>query len=231
MKTVLVTGANRGLGLGFVRSYLADGWSVLGAARTPGRSAELLALEAEYGTRLVPVELDVTSEASVSHLLTVLSARGVALDVVINNAGVSVDEGLGHWTAASFETSFLVNAIGPALVAQAVVPFMNAGSRLIMISSGVGSSELNINPCAGLDAYAMSKAALNILTRRLASKLSARGIAVIALNPGWVRTDMGGGEAPASVSEAIEAMTAMIESVAPSASGRFIGEDGVPLPW
>lgn len=231
MKTVLVTGVNRGLGLGFVRSYLAAGWSVLGTARTPGRSADLGALEAQYGARLVLIELDVTSEASVAQLVGVLNARAGALDLVINNAGVSVDEGLGDWTVAGFETSFLVNAVGPALVAQAAAPFMQAGSRLIMLSSGVGSSELNINPLVGLDAYAMSKAALNILTRRLASKLSARGITVIALNPGWVRTDMGGGEAPASVSEAIEAMTAMIESVALSDSGGFFGADGGSLPW
>lgn len=231
MRTVLVTGSTRGLGLAFVRSHLGRGDRVLAAARAPGHSPALAELAVEFGELLVPIELDVSRESSVTQLAERL--RGVVdrLDLVINNAGVSVEEEFGAWTTATFDDTFRVNATGPALVAQAVVPFMPEGSTLVNITSGMGSLELAPNPENGLDAYAMSRAAVNLLTRRLAAKVRPRGITVVALNPGWVRTDMGGAQAPTSIDEAITAMTATIDRLTPESSGGLLEADGQPLPW
>ena len=186
-------------------------------------------LEADHGDRLVSVQLDVASEQSIKSMAAEL--KGFELDIVINNAGVSVEEDFGNWTPAGFEANLKINATGPALVAQALTPLMKSGSRLVNMSSGMGSLALNINPENGLDGYAMSKAALNILTRRLASKLEPRGITVISIVPGWVRTDMGGDEAPITVDESVGAMAQVIDRLTPQQTGRFLAATGQEMPW
>jgi len=229
MKTILITGSNRGIGLGLVRHYLQSGWQVVAASREPGKSGDLRALEKEHGNRLVLVKLDVASEQSILDLAPELN--GLELDIVINNAGVLMDENLGQWTSAAFTTCLAVNVTGPALVAQALVPLMKPGSKLINISSGLGSLELNINPADGMDVYAMSKAALNMLTRRLAAKLEPRGITVISISPGWVKTDMGGDEAPVMVEDSVSAITGVFEGLTLEHSGRFFASHGEQTPW
>lgn len=229
-QTVLVTGASRGLGLGFVAHYLGHGAVVLAAARDPQVPA-LDELSRQFPDRVVPVELDVTSERSLRDLGRLVADRGVEVDLVINNAGVSVDQGLGQWTADTFAETLHVNAIGPAMVTQALVAHMRPGSVIVMVTSGMGSLELAINAEGGLDAYAMSRAALNMLTRRLAVKLAPSQISVLAVNPGWVRTDMGGAQAPLSVAQAIDAMTSVIAQTASGDSGSVLDSDGRRLPW
>ena len=229
MKTILITGSNRGIGLGLVRHYLKSGWQVFAASREPGKSGDLRALEKEHGDRLVSVKLDVASEQSIFDLA--LALNDLKLDIVINNAGVAMDENLGQWTSAAFSTCLAVNVTGPALIAQVLVPLMKPGSKLINMSSGLGSLDLNINPETGMDAYAMSKAALNMLTRRLAAKLESRGITVISISPGWVKTDMGGDEAPVLVEDSVNAMTGVFEGLTLEHSGRFFASHGEPTPW
>ena len=227
MKTILITGANRGIGRGLARHYLARGWKVLGTARAPAESFQ--SLETEFPSRFFPVELDVADESSVSRLAE--NCAGHTLDRVVCNAGISPDENLGSWTAAVFEKSFAVNAAGPALVAQALLPLMNEGAKLVNMSSGMGSIEININPEGGLDAYAMSKAALNMLSHRLAEKLRPENITVVAMSPGWVQTEMGGPEAPTPVEEAVPVIATTIEGFSMEHSGGFFSETGEPLPW
>lgn len=229
-RTVLVTGASRGLGLGFVAHYLRQGAVVLAAARDP-HVPTLDQMSQRFPGRVIPIELDVTSERSIRDLGQCLAERETMVDLLINNAGISVDEELGQWTAHTFAETFHVNAIGPAVVTKVLLPYMRADSLIVMITSGMGSLELAINAEGGLDAYAMSRAALNMLTRRLAVKLAPRQISVIGVNPGWVRTDMGGAQAPLSVEQAIGAMTSVVAGTAPSDSGYVFEHDGRRLPW
>lgn len=229
MKTVLITGANRGLGLGFTRHYLEAGHRVYAAARNPAQCAAFRDLQKNFAERFNPLTLDVSNESSIAELPGALGS--VQLDLVINNAGVCPDENLGGWSAQRFAATFSVNVTGPALVAQSLVPLMRKGSLLVNLSSGLGSIELNINPEEALDAYAASKAALNMLGRRLAVKLAPAAITVISISPGWVRTDMGGENADLSVEESVQDMCAGIEAATPEQSGLFFSREGELLPW
>lgn len=229
MRNVLVTGANRGLGLGFTRHYLEQGWQVYAAARTQAGEPGVDALEREFGGQFHALKLDVSRPGSIDAMVSNLG--DVRFDLVINNAGALAEEPLGEWTARTFESVLTVNTIGPALVAQSLLPLMNEGSLLVNLSSGLSSCGLNINPETGLDAYAASKAALNMLTRRLAAKLESRGIRVVAIDPGWVRTRMGGENAELSVEESIGALTATIDRITPEQSGLFLSRNGETLPW
>lgn len=229
MKTALITGANRGLGLGFSRHYLRVGFRVYATARKPNRCTEFDQLQDKFGDRFLPVKLDLCSEDSIAALAATLT--GTELDLVLNNAGTCPDEPFGQWTASSFHTAFETNTIGPALVAQATIPLMKVGATMVNISSGLGSCGLNINPETGLDAYAASKAALNIITRRLGHKAETKGITVAAFDPGWVKTRMGGDEAELTVDESIRAITTTIEQLAEGGSGQFFSRNGEQLPW
>ena len=204
-------------------------WQVIGAARRPEGVAAFEELKQEYGERFEPITLDCGCAESIAGLSELLAGR--SLDLVINNAGVCPEENLGAWTAEAFEVTMRVNVTGPALIAQTVLPYMGEGSRLINVSSGMGSLESNVNPGNGFDAYAASKAALNILTLRLAEKLRPRGIVVIAMSPGWVRTDMGGEDAPETVEHAVAKMHMALQGFTLDNSGSFVSETGESIPW
>lgn len=229
LNTVLITGANRGLGLGFVQHYMERGWRVIAATRSPEQADGLNNLGDTYGEQLVSVALDVGEEQSIATLPERLP--GTELDLLINNAGISREEPFGEWTTGTFAQIIAVNTIGPGLVAQALAPLLINGSRLVNISSGLASMGLNINPENGLDAYSASKAALNMLTRRLAAKLEARDIAVVCLDPGWVQTAMGGEKAPLTVDQSIGAMTDVISGLSLAQSGLFLRSNGEEVPW
>jgi NAD(P)-dependent dehydrogenase (short-subunit alcohol dehydrogenase family) len=229
MNNVLITGANRGLGLGFTNHYLAQGCRVVAAARKPADSTALDDLHSRFGGQLKAIELELTREASITGATAALT--GFEFDLVINNAGTLTDEAFGAWTAATFAQTLAVNTTGPALLAQALLPLMKPGSKLVNISSGLGSCGLNTNPETGLDAYAASKAALNMITCRLAAKLESRGITVVACDPGWVKTRMGGDEAELTVAESVDAITATIARLTVADSGRFLSRHGDDLPW
>lgn len=228
---ILVTGADRGIGLGFVRHYLENGSQVVATSRRTRSTDDLVELTEEYAGRLCVMPLDVTDEASISQFAKDIGAQGITFGVVISNAGVTVEESFGQWTSRTFEANFLVNTVGPALLVQAVDPYLEEGAKVVQISSGMGSTERNINPENGLDAYAVSKCGLNILSRRLAEKLRPRGIMVVSLDPGWVRTDMGGPEAPTSVNESVGAMALTIDNIGMGNSGSFLASNGKAISW
>lgn len=228
MKNILITGANRGIGLGLTRYYLDAGHHVYATARDPG-DAEFSSMTQDFGDRFVPLQLEVTSESSIAALIPALA--GTELDLVINNAGILPNEPLGRWTSDAFKSAMEVNTIGPALLAQALIPLMSRNSILANISSGLGSCGLNINPDTGLDAYAASKAALNMVTRRLACKPETEHMIVVAFDPGWVKTRIGGEEAELTVNESVSDLVATIERLAPDQSGLFLSRKGEPIPW
>lgn len=229
--SILVTGADRGLGLGFVRHYVKKGKSVVATSRRSHAADELAGLAKQYPGRMQVMSLDVSDGKSISEFAGIVKARNIAFEIVISNAGVTIEEPFGQWTAETFGTNFLVNTVGPALIFQAIEPFLEQGAKVVHVSSGMGSIEWNINPENSLDAYAVSKCGLNILSRRLAEKLRPGGITVFLINPGWVKTDMGGLEAPTTVDEAIDEMTSTIARVTIDDTGSFLASDGSVIPW
>jgi NAD(P)-dependent dehydrogenase (short-subunit alcohol dehydrogenase family) len=227
-RTVLITGANRGLGLEFARQYRASGWQVIATAREPEAAAELKALG--EGVRILP--LDVTKPESVAALKSSLGARPI--DLLINNAGQGVGlEGgsLDKLDLTTFERVFQVNTLGPVRVTQALLPNLRAGNgRMIVgISSGLGSIAENRE--GGFYGYRESKAALDMFLRGLAAELKDEGFTCIAIIPGWVKTDMGGPNAPLSPAESVTGMRKVLDSLKPENTGQFWSYKGTQVPW
>ncbi|HET6396780.1 MAG TPA: SDR family oxidoreductase [Pseudoxanthomonas sp.] len=234
----LVTGANRGLGLAFVRHLLARGGHVVAACRQPGRATALNQLAGEHPGRLHVLPLDVASARSRDELLRELPLvlDGGRIGLLLNNAGVlRGGERFGQVAEADLETSLRTNAIGPFLLVQALAPLLadagpeGGGAVVANLSSEIGS-------IAGrrefrTPSYAIGKAAQNMGTALLARALAPRGIAVVALHPGWVRTDMGGPQATLAPDAAVAALLRVIEGLRPEDTGRFLDGQGRSLPW
>jgi NAD(P)-dependent dehydrogenase (short-subunit alcohol dehydrogenase family) len=223
-RTVLVTGANRGLGLEFAKQYRAAGWNVIGTARKPQDADELRATGAEV------VQLDVADAKSVASLAADLSGR--SLDMLINNAGVGGrTESLEQVDFGEVARVFAVNTLGPMRITQALLPNLRAGSRktVVSITSNLGSLEQNTS--GHYYGYRESKAALNMFTRSLAAELKGEGFTCIVMSPGWVRTGMGGDAAPLSPEQSITGMRGVIDKLTPADTGKFYRYDGSIVPW
>lgn len=222
--TVLITGANRGIGLEYARQFEAKGYTVIGTARNPGEATELAAL----GVRVEA--LDVTDAASVAALAQRLD--GVPIDVLVNNAGVAdrSEPGIETTDLAMFERTLAVNTLGPLRVTQALLPNLRAGERkhIVNMSSRLGSIALNNGK---YPAYRASKAALNQVSRNLSVDLGKQGFVVVVVHPGWVRTEMGGAEAPLLPDESVRGLVALIEKLDASNNGRFYDYLGAEIPW
>lgn len=221
--TVLITGANRGLGLEFARQYEAAGWTVIGTARSPDRATELKALGVEV------LELDVLDRDSIAGLAAALDGRGI--DMLINNAGIFPRESaIENVNADDYARTLMVNSLGPVLVTQALMPNLRAGElkRIVNITSQLASIE---NNSGGYYGYRESKAALNMFTRSLALELGPEGFICLAIHPGWVRTDMGGPQANLSAEESITAMRKSIDNMTPDDNGVYRGYSGEIVAW
>jgi NAD(P)-dependent dehydrogenase (short-subunit alcohol dehydrogenase family) len=216
MSSVLITGANRGIGLEFARQYAAEGWEVIAAARQS--SAELDALK----VRVEPVDL---SDADAVAAFKV----DQPLDLFIANAGTSQPmKTEGADTARAWQAMMMVNAIAPYQLGHALLPRMSENGKMIAISSGMGSIADN---GGGWVPYRTSKAALNMAWNSLALEARPRGVACVLLSPGWVKTRMGGAGAEITPEESVSAMRALIERLTIDDSGRFLRRDGSPLAW
>lgn len=229
MPTVLITGASRGLGLEFARQYQADGWDVIACCRKPAEAAALTAL----GVRIEA--LDVADEASIAALKGRID---VPLDLLVNNAGVyGAPEGgtFGQIDAENFLKVQRINALGPLLVTQALTPCLEkaaadrGSARVAVVSSLMGS--ITDNTTGGIYAYRASKAAANAVARSMAHDLRERGILVIVLHPGWVRTDMGGPNGQIDPPESVSGMRRVIAGTPPDRGGCFFNYDGKEIPW
>ena len=230
MPQALVSGANRGLGLEMTRQLLVRGDRVVAACRHPGRALDLTRLAGEHPGRLHVIPLDLMDTRSIDELVRETSALELRFDLVINNAGVLVEgERFGEIEAKSLRDSFAVNAEGAFLLTQALASRLAEGSKVINLSSTLASiarTDSLYSP-----SYAMSKAALNMATRLLAIALREQGVIVIALSPGWVRTDMGGAGAPLKPEASVAAMLRVIDHLKPSDSGRFLAQTGETIAW
>jgi NAD(P)-dependent dehydrogenase (short-subunit alcohol dehydrogenase family) len=230
-RTVLVTGSNRGLGLEFARQYAADGWQVYAACRAPNDAKELQKIAAGSGGRVHLLAIDVADTTSVRSAAGALG--GEAIDVLVNNAGVGGprNERIGRLDYAAWERVLNVNTFGPMRVTEAFVDNVAKGreKKIVTITSGMGS--IADNTSGGSYAYRTSKAAVNMVVKSLALELAPRGIVCIVMNPGWVRTDMGGSRGTLSPSESIHAMREVIAGLEPGDTGKFLNYNGKSYPW
>lgn len=218
MPSVAIVGASRGIGREFVRQYSAAGWRVHASARS---DADLAELTADGATAH---RADVTDEPS---LAAMAEAMGSAVDVLIVNAGVgSREQRLDEVDPANWARVMAVNALGPLLAARTVGTRVRQGGKLVALTSIMGSIADN---GGGAWSYRMSKAALNMGISCLAIELRPRDIDVAVLHPGWVKTDMGGDQAPLSPQESVAGMRAVIDRL--TTSGGFFDYSGRALPW
>ncbi|HEU4991798.1 MAG TPA: SDR family oxidoreductase [Luteimonas sp.] len=228
----LVTGANRGLGLEFVRQLLARGERVVATCRHPGRATALNALAGEHPGRLRVLPLDVgapRSIAELAHELPLLD-EALSLRLLVNCAGVlHSGERFGAIDPATVEDSFRTNAMGPLLVTQALAERLADGAKVANLSSVLGSIASVVR--FGSPSYDISKAAQNMVTALLAKALAPRGIVVLALHPGWAQTDMGGANATVPVADAVAGLLRVIDGAGVADSGGFRDWRGETLPW
>jgi NAD(P)-dependent dehydrogenase (short-subunit alcohol dehydrogenase family) len=230
-RTTLVTGANRGLGLEFARQYAADGWRVYAGCRSPGEASELLELAAGSAGLVEMLELDVTDARSIRAAAT--KVRGEPIDLLVNNAGVGSPKGqrIGGLDYAAWLRVLDTNALGPMRVVEAFLENVTQGGekKIVTITSGMGS--IADNSSGGAYAYRSSKAAVNMVMKSLSLDLAPRGITCIVMNPGWVRTDMGGAGGKLEPRESIAGMRKVIAKLDQSDSGKFFNYDGGTYPW
>lgn len=232
MKTLLITGASRGIGLEFCKQYAAAGWRVLACCREPGKADALNKLAARHPDLIKVHALDVTDHAQIDQLAHKLS--GESIDLLLNNAGVypAADRaGFGHTDYAEWMAAFNINTMAPLKMMEAFIEQI-ARSQLkliVTITSQMGS--VDDNSSGGSYLYRSSKAAANMVVKSLAVDLKGKGITAVAFNPGWVKTDMGGPNAMIPVEQSVSDMRKVIDGLTIGDTGKFIGNDGVVIPW
>ena len=232
-RNVLVTGANRGIGLEFCRQLLAAGDHVIATCRQPGKATALNTLAGEYPGRLHVLPLDVAQPKSRAELvreLPLVLGEDARIDLLVNNAGVlHSGERFGHLDQAVLEDSLRINAIGPFLLSEAVAPLLADGARIANLSSVMGS--ITRQDAFRSPSYGASKAAQNLLNAQLAHALAARDIRVLSLHPGWVQTDMGGTGAEVTPAASVAGLLQVIDAAMPAQSGSFLDWRGQSVPW
>ncbi|KAL9658392.1 hypothetical protein ABK040_015712 [Willaertia magna] len=230
-KTFLITGTSRGIGLELTKQLLSESEDriVYATARNPSKATKLQELKKQFGDRLHIEELDVESEDSIKNIVQKLNH--IKIDVLVNNAGAANIEKITESTKQSLNNLFGLNVVGPVLVAQ---QFYNAnliskGGLVINVSSSLGSISLQNDYTTIYASYNISKAALN-----MASKLQSitfKDVNVLAVNPGWLKTDLGGEKAPLEVDVGVAGIVKIINTFKPEQNGKFLSFDGEELNW
>jgi NAD(P)-dependent dehydrogenase (short-subunit alcohol dehydrogenase family) len=227
MPTVLITGANRGLGLEFARQYAADGWRVIACTRVTDAPAlrELVAAAPQVSANV----LDVTDHTAIDRLATELSA--MPIDVLLNVAGVMGSKRFGETDYAEWTHVLTVNVLAPMKMAEAFVQHVASSDqkKIVTLSSRMGS--IGDNTSGGYYAYRSSKAAANAVMKSMALDLAGRGIIAVPIHPGWVRTDMGGASAPLQTPDSAAGMRKVIAALTLADSGKFLQYEGQELAW
>ena len=223
--TVLITGANRGIGLEFTKQYAADDWNVLACCREP-ESASALQSIAKAHPNVQIYALDVTDFAQIDALA--MQLKNYAIDVLINNAGVYLG---GGTSTEDWEKSFKINSIAPYKMAEAFKSHIAKSTlkKLATLSSKMGS--IDDNASGGSYIYRSTKTAVNMVMKSLSIDLAAAGIAVVTLHPGWVQTDMGGSNALINTHTSVSGLRRVIENLSLKSTGKFIAYDGKEIAW
>jgi NAD(P)-dependent dehydrogenase (short-subunit alcohol dehydrogenase family) len=224
-KTALVIGASRGLGLGLTKELAARGWKVTATVRDPAKAADVK----NAGPAVSTATVDIDDSASVNALVE--SLEGKSFDLVFVNAGVY---GPGHQsaleaTAEELGALFKTNAISPLALARRLAGRITTGGVLAFMTSHMGS--VADNTSGGADLYRASKAALNSMTRSFVPTLEGKGVTVLSMHPGWVKTDMGGPDAMLDVETSVKGLVDQIEKKAGSGGHHFLDYEGTVLAW
>lgn len=231
MKTILITGANRGLGLEFCKQYASDGWHVLACCRAPEKATELTQLaQAHQNVSIFP--LDVSDLTQIDALAKQLD--GAEIDVLLNNAGIYGDiagRGFGNLDYAQWQHIMQINVFAPVRMTEVFLPHLQRGKlkTVVAMSSLMGS--MTDNGSGGSILYRSSKAALNAAMKSISLDIRHKEIAVLILHPGWVKTDMGGMNAPMESPDSVAKMRKTIANFGLAQTGEFLRYDGTPLPW
>lgn len=228
---VLITGANRGLGLEWARQYAEAGWKVLASCRRPEDAEDLKAL-ADRQPLVGLLRLDVTDSEQLRTLQ--LDLEDAEIDVLLNNAGVYLDKFMGELGGIDYEIwmrTFAVNTLGAVRVSEAFTEQVarSGKKQIVTISSHMGAIAEITAP--GNYAYRSSKTALNAAMKGLSHGFAQRGIGVLLLHPGWVKTRMGGPDAPLTPEQSVHGMRRLVENFKPALNGRFFRYDGSEIPW
>ena len=227
MPTVLITGANRGIGLEFTRQYAAAGWRILAGCRCPGSADDLRGLKGDIAIHA----LDVADTGSVSAAKAAIGSEPI--DLLINNAGVIGQRAgkLGNVDYADWNDTLNINLLGPARVAGAFVDNVLASQQKKFAT--VSTRMSSMTECKAIDfmAYRTSKAAVNMMMTLAANELGPKGATVVLLHPGWVQTALGGPNAVITPKDSVTGMRSVLDGLTPADNGRFINFDGTPIPW
>jgi len=234
---IFITGANRGIGLEFVKQYLARGEQVFAACRQPGTAAHLVALKEQHPDRLTIVPLEVTDSQSRDSAKQAVKALTPTLDLLVNNAAIRnslpgvLNPGIGQFRDEDLVRVFETNTIAPLLLVESFLDLLEGGNqpKIINLSSTLGS--LSARPGFYRYSYGASKAALNMFTKLLAMDLKDKGIMVLSLHPGHVDTGYPGPRPPLKPPESVVGMVKVIDKLTPRQSGSFLDWRGRKVPW
>ncbi|VAW41427.1 hypothetical protein MNBD_CHLOROFLEXI01-1809 [hydrothermal vent metagenome] len=233
MRKILITGANRGIGLELTRQFLAHGDFVIATCRQPVKAAELHILAETFADQLMIQQLDVTNDDSVAVAKTAVSHKIKSLDIIINNAGILYgDETFTNFDPKKMQHTFDVNVVGTMRVVTQFIELLRLGNsaKIINISSQLGSLIENERD-TGHYSYNSSKAALNMVTRKLVYDTKEDNITVISMHPGWVQTDMGGASATLQTPESAQGIMDVMSRLTLADSGKFYVYSGEEHPW
>jgi NAD(P)-dependent dehydrogenase (short-subunit alcohol dehydrogenase family) len=227
----LITGANRGIGLELTRQLLGRGDQVFAATRQPDSASELQALKKQYGDHIQLIALDVSDPVSIAASYAVVRQQTDSLDVLINNAGLGGNEPLGAVTQEKLIECYKVNAAGPILMAQQYLDLLKAGTAKKIVNLTTGISSIGTRDWGGMYSYTASKAALNMLNKNLSLDVTNLGIVSIVIDPGWVKTDMGGPNAWITPEESVNGILKVADNLTMVQTGKFFHYSGSEVPW
>ncbi|WP_026970324.1 SDR family oxidoreductase [Aliagarivorans marinus] len=227
MQTVVITGANRGIGLALTSHYLQQGWQVVATCRAPQSAHKLHNLAPQDKLQILP--LDITDTSSRQQFVAQL--HGKQIDLLINNAGVYGPKGysLDELDFDAWQQTMQTNLFGTTALTLDLLPLMANPSKIAVISSKMGS--MGDNGSGGSYIYRSSKAALNSVVKSLSIDLAPQGISLLCLHPGWVQTEMGGPRALIDTQTSAQGMAQQIEQLTPQTSGSFVDYSGKAVPW
>lgn len=232
MNTVLITGANRGIGLEFATQYATAGWQVIACCRQPQQATALSQLAEQYKNRFFIHQLDVRKFAEIDQLSQKL--RDLPIDVLINNAGIyppAQNGEFGHINYEDWIETFKVNTLAPLKITEAMIEQVARSHLKIIATLTSKMGSIDDNQRGGSYIYRTSKTAVNMVGKSLAIDLQPRGIISVLLHPGWVQTDMGGQGALITAKQSVTGMKKILDEITLADTGKFFAYDGQSIPW